>query len=800
MKKIFISLFCIIACSVSGTISAAGNTQFESLPGTQPYPEELQHTLERALHDQGEDYEPRTEHLFEDGRPRYINRLILEDSPYLVQHAHNPVDWYPWSSEAFEVAAEQDKPVFLSIGYSTCHWCHVMERESFDNEEIAQFLNEHFIAIKVDREQRPDLDEIYMTAVQLMTGGGGWPMSSFLTPEREPFFGATYFPPEQFTALLQRVNSVWMERREDVLATATQVKIAIEQVTASRAQAKTVDNVVIQKAADAMVEYQEFEYPGLAPKFPREAEILFLLNHALRTGEKNVLEAATVKLDDMARGGIFDHAGGGFHRYSVDADWQVPHFEKMLYTQALLIRAYAIAYQLTEKPEYARVARQTLNYLLRDMTSQQGAFYSATDADSEGGEGEFFLWTPAQIKEIFNHEDAQFAMDIFSVSETGNFEGRNILNLAVSYEEYAAKTNTPLDRVLKRVSKIKETLWQARENREHPLRDDKVVTAWNAMTITALTTSYEVFGEQAYLDAAQTAADYLWEYNRCDEGALLRASLNGTASIPATQEDYAYLAEALLNLYDVTEDDAWLDKAKDVTDRMLNKFWDQDEGGFFMAVTSTDSLLITQPKTAFDDAMPSGNSVALRALAMLAARSDDPEYRKKAEATLASFSGMIHEHPAGYSYMLIGVGDLLSGAAGMQQYAANGAVFARAAIADADSVAIHIRMKPGWHINAHKPLQDYLKPTKLELGNSDTHWEIESLEYPEANIVNLGFQDEPLAVYENTIRLTAQLKNKKESSNGFSMLPLRLQVQACNDEICLLPEEIVLEIPLTQGG
>ncbi len=793
MKNPFI-VFALAIAFGSNTV-AVENLEFDPPPGAKPYSETLRQTLTQLLNDRGDHYEPRTEHLRKGGSPKYVNRLILEDSPYLVQHAHNPVNWYSWGAEAFETATKENKPVFLSIGYSTCHWCHVMERESFDNEEIAEFLNKHFIAVKVDREQRPDLDEIYMTAVQLMTGGGGWPMSSFLTPQREPFFGATYFPPQQFAELLERVRSVWSERREDVVATATQVTAAIEQVAARRQEAKNIDDDVIRSAIDALVEYQEMEYPGQAPKFPREAEVLLLLNHAARTGNKDALNAATTKLDDMARGGIFDHAGGGFHRYSVDADWLVPHFEKMLYTQALLIRSYTIAYQLTGNAEYERVARQTLKYLLRDMTSNEGAFYSATDADSEGSEGEFFIWTPDEVVKILDKTDAEFAMDIFGVSETGNFEGKNILNLEISYEEYASKTNVILDALLVRVNKIKETLRLARENREHPLRDDKIVTSWNAMTITALVTAYEVFGEQRYLDAAVRAVNYLWQTNRSDSGELYRASLNDAASINATQEDYAYLAEALLSLYDVSGDNEWLNKAKDISNRMLREFWDNDDGGFFMAMASTDPLLITQPKNSFDNAMPSGNSVALRTLAMLAARTDNAEYLEKAEATLAAFSGVIHQQPAAYTYMLVGADELLSGAVGTRQFAAKGNVAAHAAMNTPEEIAITLDIKPGWHINSHKPLQDYLKATNITLNENADDWEIESIEFPEHQTVTLGFQDEPLAVYENTIRVTARLNKTSDTSADFSILPLELQVQACNDEICLLPENIVLEIP-----
>ncbi len=420
-------------------------------PGATPYSETLRAKLSDALAARGEGYQPRTHHLSAGGQPHYTNRLILEDSPYLLQHAHNPVDWYPWGTEAFERAKAEDKPIFLSIGYSTCHWCHVMERESFEDLEVARLMNRYFVCVKVDRERRPDVDDFYMTAVQVLGQRGGWPMSSFLTPDGEPFFGATYFPPDRFADLLERVHAAWADQRGQLVSQARQVTERVRRVTAARGTAQELEVEVFARAVGDLQQSHDERLGGFggAPKFPHEPELLFLLARSLRHGDREALAIAETSLDAMARGGIYDQVGGGFHRYSVDARWLVPHFEKMLYNQAHLARAYAAVYRLTVEPFHARVARQTLDYFLREMTDPEGGFYSATDADSSGGEGEFFIWTPDELRAALPAEDAELAIALWGVTAAGNFEGKNILHLPRGFDAFAAAEGLELDALLR---------------------------------------------------------------------------------------------------------------------------------------------------------------------------------------------------------------------------------------------------------------------------------------------------------------------------------------------------------------
>ncbi len=770
-------------------------------PGAAPYSKEFRDRLQTAVRAKGESYVPRTHHLTADGRALYTNRLILEDSPYLLQHAHNPVDWYAWGPEAFERAKAEDKPIFLSIGYSTCHWCHAMERESFESIEIARILNKHFISIKIDRERRPDVDEFYMTAVQMLTGHGGWPMSSFLTPEAQPFFGGTYYPPQQFTALLERVREGWANQRDQIRQQAVRVADAVKEVIAARGQAAAVGQEAVQRAVGELLARHDSRRGGFggAPKFPHEPELLFLLERSLRTGDGAALAAAEKSLDAMARGGIYDQVGGGVHRYSTDSEWLVPHFEKMLYNQAHLSRAYLAAYRLTGKPFYARVARQTLDYVLREMTSPEGGFYSATDADSAGVEGEFFVWTAEELREVLPDEEAALAIDLWGVSETGNFEGKSILHLPRSLDAFAADRKLELEDLFERVDRVRDTLWRLRERREHPLRDDKVVTAWNGMMFTSLAEGADILDEDRYLKAAVKVADFLWRTNRRAEGELWRVHLNGSSSVVALQNDYAYLAEAFLALYDSTGDERWLKRAQEVCDAMLDKFWDPDQGGFFMSAAGADPHLIARPKSPNDGAIPSGNSVAVRALALLASRTGEESYGNRASATLSAFAESIQRNPAGFSYMLLGADELLSGGVGPRQYGASGKVRATARLepaAGALTLEVDLAIREGWHINSHQPLQDHLIATDMSVASDGGTWTLGEVRYPEGETVRLSFQDEPLAVYQGDVRLSGRVTYGGGDAQGPApVVPLRLKIQACNDRLCLRPEELVLEVP-----
>ena len=789
-------------------------------PGAGARPPELQARLEAALAAMPADYEPRTEHLDADGRPLFLNRLVLETSPYLRQHAHNPVDWFPWGEEAFERARAEDKPVFLSIGYSTCHWCHVMERESFDNVEMATLMNELFICIKVDREQRPDIDDIYMTAVQVTQQRGGWPMSSFLLPDRRPFFGATYFPPQQFVNLMRQVDAAWRERRADLETSAAQITDLVRQITAARGAAKNLGRAVIDEAVQGLVASTDRVHGGFggAPKFPNETNLLLLLEEALRTGDRTPLDAALLTLRAMARGGIHDQVGGGFHRYSVDGHWLVPHFEKMLYNQAHLLRAYALAYRLTGDPLLARVARETADYVLRDMTSPEGAFYSATDADSEAEdgesvEGEFFVWTKDQLREALEPADAELAIRLFGGTDAGNFEHRNILFLDRPLDESAADFGLPLDELLDRLDGIRERLYQVRERRLHPLRDDKVLTSWNGMMIRALAEAADALAEPAYAEAAARASEFLWRNNRRDDGGLWRVWLDGEASTPGLVQDYAHLAHAFVALSDVTSDGKWLERSTTVAAEMVERFWDPtpapaEEGvpappspgsGFFIAEREKANLLIAQPKSPTDGAVPSGNSVAVRALAELGRRTGDRNATDRALATVAAFATNVERIPAAYTYMLTGLAVALDGDPGPRATAGNGAVVAAATLRPADDVGeydvdVDLMIQEGWHLNGPEPLQEDLIGTTVE--GAGGRFDITNLRYPEPRRTQVSTQSGDVLIYEGQRRISFRLRPASTTDPRPVSIPISLRLQACDDQLCLLPETVVLEVPL----
>jgi len=731
-----------------------------------------------ALAAKGENYQPRTEHLLSNGQPKFTNRLILESSPYLLQHAHNPVDWYAWGPEAFEKARRENKPIFLSIGYSTCHWCHVMERESFENLAIARLMNEHFVCIKVDRERHPEIDKVYMTAVMMIAKHGGWPMSSFLTPDGKPFWGGTYFRPDTFTDLLKQVAQLWQQDRPKLIAQANNITNAVRQLTAASGKAREVgENAIKQAIINILARHDDF-LGGFsnAPKFPNENLLLLLLESAQR-GNKQALAAAEKTLTAMAQGGIYDQIGGGFHRYATDDHWLTPHFEKMLYNQAHIARAYVLAYQLTGKAIYATVARQTLDYVLREMTSAQGGFYSATDADSEGEEGLFFLWTPAQIRAVLNKKEAQLALSLYDVTEDGNFEGKNILYLPVSLEEYAKKHAIP--GLIKKVELIRKKLRRARDKRKPPLRDDKILTAWNGMMITTLAQAADILGEPRYLMAAQTAANFIW--SKQGQGELWRVYLHGKASISAHQNDYAYFAEALLSLYDASGESVWLKRAKEIVEGMLTHFWDKEQSGFFMN-RADNTLLIVRPKSPADSAIPSGNAVAVRVLAMLATRTGESRYRDKANATLNAFSEAITRYPSRYAYMLLAADELLHGELGMRRYGARGAVKVTAKLEN-NWIVVELNIREGWHINAHQPLQKNLIATRLD-GE-----QLGQVFYPKPEYIRLSFQQSTLALYQGKVRLRGKLLSQIPGA-----LSIKVQFQACDDKRCLPPEEMVFKV------
>ncbi len=589
---------------------------------------------------------------------KHTNRLINESSPYLLQHAHNPVQWYPWGPEAFERAKKENKPIFLSIGYSTCHWCHVMESESFENERIAKIMNEHFVSIKVDREQRPDVDHIYMNAVQLMTGSGGWPLSVFLTPDGKPFYGGTYFPPKDmygrpgFDKILLSIAEAWKTRRQELLNSAGNLNEVLANLIGSTEEAE-LSPEILKGAFDhfqGIFDSTEGGF-GTAPKFPQPTNLSMLLGYWRRTADTQALQMVEKTLDAMAQGGIYDHIGGGFHRYATDARWRVPHFEKMLYDQAMISKVYLQAYQITENQEYAGIVTEIFDYVLRDMTHADGGFYSAQDADSEGKEGTFYLWDSKQLASILDEDEAKLFAAYYGVTKKGNFEdGKNILNITTSTKELAKQFKKDHSTVLNILRSARNKVFDERSKRIRPHRDDKVITAWNGLMISSLAYGGIVLQEERYTDSAVRAAKFILRVLR-KNGRLMRYYRDGRTVELAFLDDYAFMIMAFLDLYEATFDAQWLIEAKDLSEEMIELFADNERGGFFFTGKDGEKL-ITRTKPSSDGAIPSGNAIAALALLKLGRLTMNQHFTEQGSKVLEAFSQQLKQSPAYSSVML----------------------------------------------------------------------------------------------------------------------------------------------------
>ena len=594
------------------------------------------------------------------------NRLINETSPYLLQHANNPVDWYPWGEEALQRAVNEDKPIMLSIGYSACHWCHVMERESFENEAIAELMNQNFVSIKVDREERPDLDAVYMEAVQALTGSGGWPMTVFLTPQGKPFYGGTYFPPADrpgmagFPRILESVSQAYRTNRGEIERVTNQLTERMGSTGQLAKGAGLLTDEILHQAYSQLA--SNFDYQnggfGAAPKFPQPMTPEFLLRHYHRTRDGHTLEMVNLTLEKMARGGMYDQIGGGFHRYSTDTFWLVPHFEKMLYDNALLARLYLHAFQLTQRPLYRRITEEILDYVLREMTGPLGGFYSAQDADSEGVEGKFFLWSRSQVVSELGEEEGSLFADFFDIAERGNFEGSNIPNITKRAMTFAQEKGLPLEKLVSVIQRGKAKLLEVREQRIHPLRDDKVLTSWNGMMLRSLAEAGAALNRQDYLEAASGNAAFLLE-NMRPEGRLLRTFREGQAKLLGYLEDYAFAADGLLALYEATFELRWLRESVGLADEMLRLFWDEELGGFYDTGIDHESLVI-RPRDVFDNAQPCGGSVATEVLLRLAIITGKEEYQSKAAAPLRAIHQLMAQAPGGTGQWLAALDFYLS--------------------------------------------------------------------------------------------------------------------------------------------
>ena len=593
------------------------------------------------------------------------NKLVNEQSPYLLQHAYNPVDWYPWSEEAFEKARIENKPIFLSIGYSTCHWCHVMEKESFEDEEVAKLMNEAFVSIKVDREERPDIDGIYMTVCQILTGSGGWPLTIVMTPEKKPFFAGTYFPKlgrygrAGMMELILQLSELWNSKNDDILKSAEEISHAL--INSSKFSGDEIlSSEILDQAFNELSRRFDPENGGFgkSPKFPTPHNLTFLLRYWSKNKNEYALFMVEKTLKEMRLGGIYDHIGFGFHRYSTDPQWLVPHFEKMLYDQALLAIAYIEAYQATKKELFENTVKEILEYVNRDMRSKKGGFYSAEDADSEGEEGKFYLWTVDELRDILK-EDADLFFEIFNCDPAGNWidpmhggkVGTNILHLQTTMDEYSSKSNVSTGILEIKIALAQKQLLEAREKKIHPHKDDKILTDWNGLMISAFAKAAQVFDEKKYIEIAESTAKFILNHMTLQNGRLLHRYRNGNADIAGNLDDHAFLIAALLDLYETTFSVDHLIDALKLNDDLIKYFWDENDGAFFFTATDSEKLLVRQ-KEIYDGAIPSGNSIALLNLVRLYRFTGRTEFEVKASQMIKTFSQLIKTSPSAYTQFL----------------------------------------------------------------------------------------------------------------------------------------------------
>ncbi len=774
------------------------------------------------------------------------NRLARETSPYLLLHAHNPVDWYPWGPEAFDKAKAEKKPIFLSVGYSSCYWCHVMERESFEDAEIAKFLNAHFVCIKVDREERPDVDQIYMTALQALGPGGGWPMSMFLTPDGRPFFGVTYLPPRDregttgFLTLAAAIAKGWTADRAEIDKAADALTDAVRQrLNAEKGRrGMPLSRDWAARGLDELAEQFDPEYGGFGfnpknprrPKFPEPANLVFLLDrHIRKAGQKaepaaakpeaaDPLEMVRVTLDRMARGGIRDHLAGGYHRYSTDRSWTIPHFEKMLYDNAQLASVHLSAFEVTGDPRWRAEAEATFAFVERSMTAPEGGFYSALDAETKAGEGAYYVWTRDEVKSLLGDgPDAAAFLQVYGLSGEPNFEGgRYVLQEPRTRAEQAAAFRTTPAELEARLAPLRARLLAARDRRPAPMRDDKVLTGWNGLMIAAYADGYRLLRVEKYRRAAEAAADFLLRRLRAPDGRLLRSYRVGQSRLAAYLEDYAFLAHGLLRLHAATGDARWLREARALADRMIADFEDREDGGFFFTADGHESLL-ARPKDPLDNALPSGNTVAILDLLALHKLTGESSYRDHADKALRAFATPMARLPYAMPMMLVGLEQDLAQGPETGRPAPSppvadaadetprvvtasarpaGDVAAPIAAGKEFDALVTVMIGSGWHLYANPAGNPVLKPTTLGLDKSSAaSAALVAVKYPAGEVKALASSGpEKVAVYEGKVQLTARMRLAESIKPGPLRLTLKLNYQACNDRLCLAPAS--LEIPL----
>ncbi len=763
--------------------------------------------------------------LAQEGEHKHTNQLIHETSPYLLQHAHNPVNWYAWGPKAFEKAKKENKPVFLSVGYSTCYWCHVMERQSFENEEVAAILNEHFIAIKVDREERPEVDQQYMAATHLMSGRGGWPNSVWLTPDGKAWMAGTYFPREKFMDVLKRLHDVWVNRNAEVMQQADQLTKRISEIGSAKLAAQPVtqsliDNCTIELRTSFDRLHGGF---GRAPKFPPHAALAVLLDQYRRKPDPDLLNLVTVTLDKMSRGGDYDQVGGGFHRYSTDAKWLVPHFEKMLYDNAQLMRSYADAYSLTKKGDYRETVEGIFVWLQREMSSPSGGFYSALDSESDAEEGKYYVWTHAEIIAALGPEDGAVFAEVYGATPTGNFEieasgeqsSSNILHLSSSIDDFAKRKGIDAAELRTRLAAMRNKLLEIRQARSYPHLDDKVLSAWNGLMIDGLAHAGRLMDEPKYVDAAKRAADFVLASMIVD-GKLQRTWRDGQAKLDGCLDDYAFVAAGMLELHRATNESRYLVAARSLADTMLADFQDAELGGFFFTTANPaeaeQDFLIRSKNLSGGGNLPSGNGVAAKLLLELGQATGDSRYSQAGKKTLEGMSGFMWQMAGSADHLLVAAAIMLAqGAiarpatavveaiadATFSASAVEGEVFlSRLKVAPGETleVAVRLTIDDGWHLYGLAKEEQFVKATRVVFDKGNSAQVVEET-LPKGNRKHDELLGEELVFLEGEVIFRAKLQVPADATLGKQRISLNVETQACDDKVCAAPGEnsVVLE-------
>lgn len=777
------------------------------------------------------------------------NRLARETSPYLLLHAHNPVDWYPWGPEALAKAKKENKPIFLSVGYSSCYWCHVMEREVFSNPEIAKYMNEHFVNIKVDREERPDIDELYMTALRVYyqalgaPQAGGWPLSMFLTPDTKPLVGGTYFPPVNdggrisFPELSEKVNSIWTDQREQAQANADFLTTHLKRAMKPRPVLKTVklDRELLDGVAAAITADYDKQYGGFGfsadndqqPKFPTPTKLAYLQYQAAVHDDKAAAAMVNNTLDHMADGGIWDHLGGGFHRYSTDRFWHVPHFEKMLYDNAQLADIFVEAFTQTGNENYRKVAEGIFDFIKRDMTAAEGGFYSAIDAESEAVEGKSYLWSVEEVNDVLPEADAKMFAMSYGLNDEPELEGRHVLRRVADTAEVAEEFGISVEEAEQYLKNARTKLLAVRDKRKTPLTDDKVMVDWNGLMIRALANAGAVLNRPDYIQSAAKAADFILNNMRDPQGGLLHTYRDGKAKFAAYADDYAFFVEGLLALHAATGEEKWLAEAQQLTDLQLELFWDKEQGGCYFTSLGHEELLARSKQT-FDSARPSGNSITIRNLLRLAVRTEDEGYQEKAAQALNAFAPLFDQAPQGVTNMALGAAEYLdkqdlgihkSGkqnqgavtaeqpmillASALQQKKKDPEIVTGKAYLSVDKlppgktceVIVVLEIDGDWHINANPAGDEFALATEFTM-KSKLKTKLGKVQYPKGKKMAVAGFDNPLSVYAKFTVLRAKLEVPAAVAGQKEELLLSIHYQACDDKRCLRPTTLELKVPI----